>query len=125
MRTSAGETRYLDKAAAYLEIEPLFATGRLALLDHPQLSRELKLLERRPRAGGRTIVDHPSGRHDDHANALALAAAVALRVPGVRAAEVFDPDGIRVGPPGSFAERPASGAPALPVPDRDLWRREF
>src|SRR5947207_9422085 len=40
------------------------------------LVRELKLLEARPRAGGRTLIDHPSGSHDDYANALALAAAM-------------------------------------------------
>jgi len=39
-------TRYLEKSTAYLEIEPLFAQGRVALLDHPHLTRELRLLER-------------------------------------------------------------------------------
>lgn len=68
----------MDKAKAYLEVEPLFAQGRIALLDHPLLIRELKTLERRPRAGGKTLVDHPHGGHDDHANALCLAAAVAV-----------------------------------------------
>lgn len=67
-----------DKSAFYLETEPLFAQGRIEILDHPQLARELRLLERRPRPGGKTIVDHPSGSHDDHANSLALAAAKAL-----------------------------------------------
>lgn len=67
----------MDKAKAYLECEPLFAQGRIELLNHPQLVRELKTLERRPRAGGKTLVDHPHGGHDDHANALALAAALA------------------------------------------------
>jgi hypothetical protein len=52
------------------------------LLDHAQLARELKLLERRPRAGGRTLVDHPTGGHDDHANALALAVALASHIRG-------------------------------------------
>ena len=33
------------------------------------------MLERRPQAGGKDRVDHPRGQHDDHANALALAAA--------------------------------------------------
>ncbi len=37
--------------------------------------RELKMLERRHRAGGRVVVDHPSGQHDDYANSLAIAAA--------------------------------------------------
>jgi hypothetical protein len=36
--------RYLDKSLAYLEVEPLFSEGRIELLDHPQLGRELKLL---------------------------------------------------------------------------------
>jgi len=67
----------LDKSTAYLEIEPLFAQGHIEILDHPTLIRELKNLERRPRAGGKTLVDHPHGGHDDHANALALAAAKA------------------------------------------------
>ncbi|MGH7393261.1 MAG: hypothetical protein ACREM3_27975 [Candidatus Rokuibacteriota bacterium] len=72
-----GEPVTLDKSTAYLEAEPLFAQGQIEVLDHPQLSRELKMLERRPRAGGRTTVDHPTGGHDDFANALCLAAAVA------------------------------------------------
>ena len=67
------------KAEAYLELEPLFAQGRIEILDHPQLIRELKTLERRPRAGGKILVDHPRGGHDDYANALALAAAKSMR----------------------------------------------
>jgi hypothetical protein len=69
----------MTKAEAYIEAQPLFAQGRIDILDHPQLSRELKLLESRPRTGGRTLVDHPRGGHDDHANALALAAVAALK----------------------------------------------
>ena len=61
-----------DKSAAYLEAEPFFAQGRIDLVDHPKLIRELKTLERRPRAGGKVLVDHPHGSHDDYANALAL-----------------------------------------------------
>jgi hypothetical protein len=67
-----------DKAQAYLAVEPVFAQGRIQLLDHERLARELKALERRPRPAGRTMVDHPRGGHDDHANAVALAAAKAL-----------------------------------------------
>ncbi len=62
-------------AKAYLEMEPLILQGRIELLDHPQLIRELKMLERRARAGGRPEITHPHGAHDDYANALALAAA--------------------------------------------------
>jgi hypothetical protein len=71
-----------DKATAYLAVEPLFAQGRIEVLDHPQLVRELKNLERRPRPGGKVLVDHPHGQHDDHANALALAAAAATKSEG-------------------------------------------
>lgn len=62
-----------DASTALHELEPLFAEGRIDLLDHPQLAKELKALERRLRAGGRTVIDHPRGGHDDHAVALALA----------------------------------------------------
>lgn len=67
-----------SKAQAYLEVLPVFSQGRLEILDHPQLVRELQCLERRTRAGGKDIVDHPRGGHDDYANVLALAAASAL-----------------------------------------------
>jgi hypothetical protein len=67
----------LDRSKAYLDAEPLFAQGRIRLLDDPALIRQLKILERRPRPGGRTVVDHPSGHHDDRANALCLGAALA------------------------------------------------
>ena len=68
-----------DKSFYYLEIEPWLAESRIELLDHPELARELQLLERRPRPGGKTIVDHPRGAHDDYANSLAIAAAKAKR----------------------------------------------
>jgi hypothetical protein len=64
-----------DKSAAYLELEPLFAQGRVDLLDHPTLVRELRNLEKRALVGGKVRIDHPRGGHDDYANALALAAA--------------------------------------------------
>jgi hypothetical protein len=68
-----------DKSVFYLELEPLFAQGRIEILDHPELARELRLLDRRPRPGGKMIVDHPRGSHDDHANSLAIAVAFAKR----------------------------------------------
>jgi len=82
------------KAEAYLEMEPVFAQGRIDLLDHPTLVRELKLLERQGRPGGRVRVDHPHGGHDDHANVLALAVYSAMRtlVEGGAAADLMDPD---------------------------------
>lgn len=60
-------------------MEPLFAQGKIEILDNSELARELRLLERRPRPGGKTIIDHPRSMHDDHANSLAIAAAKAKR----------------------------------------------
>jgi hypothetical protein len=99
----------LDKSAAYLEAEPLFAQGRIELLDHPQLGRELKNLERHPHAGGRTVVDHPRGGTDDYANSLCLSAAQTISK--------------------AASARPASGrVPPGPVPGVTLprgWGREW
>src|SRR4029077_2522759 len=82
------------KAEAYLEMEPVFAQGRIDLLDHPTLVRELKLLERQARPGGKARVDHPHGGHDDHANALPLAICSGPRaaVAAGAAADLMDPD---------------------------------
>jgi len=66
-----------DRSQAYLNVEPLFAQNRIELLDHPKLIRELELLERTPRPGGKDQVTHPRSGHDDYSNALALAACYA------------------------------------------------
>jgi aminoglycoside/choline kinase family phosphotransferase len=43
-----------DKSYYYLEMEPLFAQGKIQILDHPELARELRLLERRPELEGKS-----------------------------------------------------------------------
>ncbi len=77
------------KSEAYLAAEPLFAAGRIEILDHEQQRRELVTLERRLRPGGRTVVDHPRNLHDDYANVLALVAAE-LAAPQRRGPSMFD-----------------------------------
>jgi hypothetical protein len=74
----------IDKSTAYLEAEPLLTQGRVELLDHPQLIRELTLLERRPRPQGRTLVEHPHGGHDDYANSMCLAVALVAKLAAQR-----------------------------------------
>jgi hypothetical protein len=60
----------LDKSAIYVETLPAFSQGLVELLDVPPLITQLRLLERRPRAGGKgDIVDHPPRASDDAANA--------------------------------------------------------
>jgi hypothetical protein len=64
------EPSELDKSAIYAEVSPFFAAKRVELLDLKQLTTELRLLERRPRSGGRgDAIDHPPRAHDDAANA--------------------------------------------------------
>jgi len=59
-----------DKSGIYVETLPLFTARNVELLDIPKLETELRLLERRPRAGGKgDIVDHPPRATDDAANA--------------------------------------------------------
>jgi len=61
----------LDKSAIYCEALPLFAERRVELIEDRRLVTELRLLERRPRTGGRgDSVDHPPRGHDDAANAV-------------------------------------------------------
>jgi hypothetical protein len=59
----------LDRSGIYLAMLPMFAAGRVDLLDHPRLIHELRSLERLVRAGGRERVDHPPSGHDDVVNA--------------------------------------------------------
>jgi hypothetical protein len=55
----------------YQEAVPLFTRGNISIPDHPQLIRELRLLERRTSRMGKDSVTHPPGGHDDFANSLA------------------------------------------------------
>jgi hypothetical protein len=68
------------KGTIYANALPLLNGRRAELLDHARLHAQLCALERRARVGG-DAVDHPSGSHDDVANAAcgALVAAVAER----------------------------------------------
>lgn len=67
----------LPKAGLYLEFLPRLTSGLIKLPDNPTLAEQFCNLERRTRAGGRDIIDHPPGQHDDLANAVAGAATIA------------------------------------------------
>ena len=69
----------LNKSEIYLNFEPLMAQGMVELLDNTRLRNQLRSLERRTRSGGRDSVDHPSGLHDDLANAAAGACVLAAK----------------------------------------------
>jgi hypothetical protein len=67
----AYEPTDLNKSEIYLEFLPLLTQGRMELLDNKRLVSELRNLERRTRTGGRDVIDHPVGLHDDAANSTA------------------------------------------------------
>lgn len=66
-----------DKSRIYLDFLPLVLSGRVELLDVKRLINELRNLVRRPRSGGRDLVDHPPRGQDDLANAVAGAVTLA------------------------------------------------
>jgi hypothetical protein len=64
------EASSLDKSQIYNEVLHLFEQKKAEILEDKTLIPILRLLERRPRAGGRgDSVDHPPRGHDDIANA--------------------------------------------------------
>ena len=65
------EPSAFTRSDLYLSLLPLVNAGCVRLLDHPELLRELRGLERRQGLGGRDRVDHRPGAHDDMANAAA------------------------------------------------------
>ena len=77
-----------NRSEIYLELLPLINSERVVLLDHAELLRELRGLERKRGNGGRDKVDHSSraGSHDDVANSCAIAlveAGIPAITPGV------------------------------------------
>lgn len=59
------------KSQLYVELLPRLCSGEIELLDSDTLINQLAGLERRTRSGGKDIIDHPPGSHDDLANAVA------------------------------------------------------
>jgi hypothetical protein len=66
-----------NKNVLYAELLPKICANEIELLDDPALVQQLASLERRTRAGGRDIIDHPPGGHDDLANVVAGVATLA------------------------------------------------
>jgi hypothetical protein len=60
-----------NKSQLYAELLPVMCAGEIELLDCKPLINQLAGLERRTRSGGKDIIDHPPGGHDDAANAVA------------------------------------------------------
>jgi hypothetical protein len=71
------------KSECYLGLLPLVTARRLEVPEDVELTRQMRLLERRRGTQGKDIVDHPVGAHDDRVNAAALAVAAALARPAM------------------------------------------
>jgi len=69
----------MNKSQLYLELLPVLCSRGIELVDNDVLINQLASLERKTRSGGRDIVDHPQGGHDDLANALAGLTAIATK----------------------------------------------
>jgi hypothetical protein len=85
----------------YLAALPILTNGTVELLDNKRLAGQLCGLERRVRAGGKDIITHYPGSHDDVANA---AAGAIVRVSKMMAGSgpriwIGEDDGLPVGKP--------------------------
>ena len=60
-----------SRSQLYLEMLPRVNAKTIRLLDHPRAINQICLLERRTTRGRGDMIDHPSGAHDDIANAIA------------------------------------------------------
>ena len=72
------------KAEIYRDTLPLLNSGKVELLDVPRLASQFCGLERRASRGGRDMIDHGPGAHDDLANAAAGALLLARGQQGMR-----------------------------------------
>jgi hypothetical protein len=77
----------LTRSELYASFEPLLNSGQVELLDHAVLMQQLIGLVRSSGLGRNVKIDHPSGEHDDYANAVA--GAVHLVKGGARTPGIF------------------------------------
>ena len=66
------------KAEMYGNLQQLFHQGRIRVIDHEELLKELRTLERTLTDGGTVQIGAPSGFHDDLVSTLTLAASQAM-----------------------------------------------
>jgi len=60
----------IRKSDLYRDSLPVLNTGRIRLLDNLRMKTQIISLERRVGSGGKFMIDHPPGGHDDLANAV-------------------------------------------------------
>lgn len=105
------EKAEVDKAGAFLELQPWLARGDIELLDQADLKHEASLLEKRNTLRGKKpAIGHPKGGHDDYPNALALAVA---KLAGTRHGAVAVPV--------AAGRAPVDGADPHAAADQRFW----
>jgi hypothetical protein len=67
------------KSGLYTELLPRLTSREVELPDCPRLVDQIAGLERRVRSGGKDVIDHGPGGHDDLANCVAGAAVTCFR----------------------------------------------
>ena len=75
----------------YRDFLPIVNSKQCDLLDHKRLFTQLVNLERRTSRGGRDLIGHPPGAHDDIANAVAGVVVARRAPPATRAGAIFYP----------------------------------
>ena len=70
------EKSEFDRSGIYMNVLPLFTSGRVRLLDNPKMVSQFAALERRTFSTGRERID-PGPGHDDVANSAAIAMTLA------------------------------------------------
>ncbi|MBL9164453.1 MAG: hypothetical protein JNL18_17130 [Planctomycetaceae bacterium] len=103
------------KSQLYAELLPRLCSGEIELLDNETLINQLANLERRTRSGGRDIIDHPPGQHDDLANVVAGVCDVAVHAPPSWESLYGS---MEIGPDGSIFPSGAGGDPSTAWSER-------
>jgi len=98
----------LTASELYLNFLPLISNGSVELLDNKRLLAQLVGLERRTRSGGKDLITHFPGGHDDLANA---AAGVCVKASKLGGRFVF-----------AFSDRPVYGLELDEDPDLEMLR---
>jgi hypothetical protein len=88
-----------SRSELYIDCLPLLTSRAADLIDDDRLVNQLVALERRTSRGGRDLVDHRVGAHDDLANAVAGALVLAMTSRGSSALrhENFVPPPVHIG----------------------------
>jgi hypothetical protein len=100
------------RSEIYLDCLPLFTSGRARILDNKRLINQFQSLERKTSSVGRDRVNHPTGGHDDCANATALAMVLAAAPPCIVGLSAFGSYGPSV-PANQFGQSGGKSAGAM------------